>query len=417
MRGTWKRHRLAAAGSAALVATSVLAGCGSGDGGITINVYKYPQENFQKIVDNCNAAADGYEIVYHKLPREADGQREQMARRLAAGDTGMDVLSLDVTWTAELAEAGWIREFTGQPKAEVEGGTLETPLETARYEDKLYGAPDNTNVQLLWYRGDLVQTPPETWDEMIDQGTELIRQGKPGLVEATGKQYEGLVVLYNTLVNSAGGRIVDETGTKVVMDDGAVKALEVLKTFATSPVVDPSFSNAAEDQARLAMEGGKAAFMLNWPYVYAAAQANPEFAKNLRWAPFPAVEGGESKVTVGGLNYAVSTFSQHPDESFDAVLCLRNAENQKFAAINDGVPPTIESVYEDPEMAEPYPMKEAILETLKSAGARPITPAYQNVSTVISTILSPPASIDPRATADRLRGELQDALDSKGVLP
>jgi multiple sugar transport system substrate-binding protein len=415
MRG--KGHRLAAAGGAALIATSVLAGCGSGDGGITINVYKYPQENFQTIVDNCNASADGYRIVYHKLPREADGQREQMVRRLAAEDTGMDVLGLDVTWTAELAKAGWIKEFTGQAKSQVEDGTLETPLETARYEGRLYGAPDNTNVQLLWYRGDLVPTPPKTWDEMIEMGSQLKAQGKPGLVEATGKQYEGLVVLYNTLVNSAGGRILDENGTKAVVDDGAVKALEVLKKFATSDVVDPSFSNAVEDDARLAMEGGKAAFMLNWPYVYAAAQKVPDLAPNLKWAPYPSIDGSESKVTVGGINFAVSAFSEHPDESFDAVLCLRGAESQKFAAINDGVPPTIESVYDDPEMAEPYPMKEAILETLRSASARPSTPAYQNVSTVISTILSPPADIDPQRTAERLRTELQDALDSKGVLP
>ncbi|WP_033440115.1 ABC transporter substrate-binding protein [Saccharothrix sp. NRRL B-16314] len=415
MRG--KGHRLAAAGGAALIATSVLAGCGSGDGGITINVYKYPQENFQTIVDNCNASADGYRIVYHKLPREADGQREQMVRRLAAEDTGMDVLGLDVTWTAELAKAGWIREFTGAAKSEVEEGTLETPLETARYEGKLYGAPDNTNVQLLWYRGDLVPTPPKTWDEMIEMASRLKEQGKPGLVEATGKQYEGLVVLYNTLVNTAGGRILDETGTKAVVDDGAVKALEVLKKFATSDVVDPSFSNAAEDDARLAMESGEAAFMLNWPYVYAAAQKVPELAPNLKWAPYPSIDGSESKVTVGGINFAVSAFSEHPDQSFDAVMCLRGAESQKLAAIKDGVPPTIEAVYDDPEMAEPYPMKEAILETLRSASARPSTPAYQNVSTVISTILSPPADIDPQRTADRLRTELQDALDSKGVLP
>jgi multiple sugar transport system substrate-binding protein len=408
---------LAAVGSAALIATSVLAGCGSGDGGITINVYKYPQENFQKIVDKCNAAADGYEIVYHKLPREADGQREQMVRRLAAEDAGMDVLALDVTWTAELAKAGWIKEFTGEAKSQVENGTLETPLDTARYEGRLYGAPDNTNVQLLWYRGDLVPTPPKTWDEMIEAGSRLKAEGKPGLVEATGKQYEGLVVLYNTLVNSAGGQILDENGTKAVVDDGAVEALEVLKKFATSDVVDPSFSNAVEDDARLAMEGGKAAFMLNWPYVYAAAQTNEDFAKNLKWAPYPSIDGDEAKVTVGGINYAVSAFTEHSEESFDAVMCLRGAESQKFAAINDGVPPTIESVYDDPEMAEPYPMKEAILETLKSASARPRTPAYQNVSTVISTILSPPASIDPQRTAERLRTELQDALDSKGVLP
>ncbi|MEJ2855265.1 MULTISPECIES: ABC transporter substrate-binding protein [unclassified Saccharothrix] len=412
-----RRHRLAAAGGAALVAASVLAGCGSGGGGVTINVYKYPQENFQKIVDRCNQQADGYQIVYHKLPREADGQREQMVRRLAAEDSGMDVLALDVTWTAELAKAGWIKEFTGSAKSQVENGTLETPLDTARYEGRLYGAPDNTNVQLLWYRSDLVPTPPKTWDEMIKLGTELKNQGKPGLVEAQGKQYEGLVVLFNTLVNSAGGQILDENGTKAIVDDNAVKALEVLKTFATSPVVDPSFSNFAEDDARLAMENGKAAFMLNWPYVYAAAQKKPEFAPNFKWAPYPSINGDEAKVTVGGINYAVSAFTEHSEQSFDAVMCLRSAESQKFAAINDGVPPTIESVYDDPEMAKPYPMKEAILETLKGASVRPRTPAYQNVSTVISTILSPPANIDPRATADRLRQELQDALDSKGVLP
>ncbi|MEU4807084.1 ABC transporter substrate-binding protein [Actinosynnema sp. NPDC023587] len=411
------RHRLAAVGCAALVAASGLAGCGSGDGGITINVYKYPQESFQKIVDRCNETANGYRIVYHKLPREADGQREQLVRRLAAEDDGMDVLGLDVTWTAELAKAGWIKEFTGSAKSEVEKGTLSTPLETARYEGKLYGAPDNTNVQLLWYRSDLVPTPPKTWDEMIEMGSRLKAENKPGLVEAQGKQYEGLVVLFNTLVSSAGGEILNENGTKAVVDDKSVKALEVLKKFATSDVADPSFSNFAEDDARLAMEGGKAAFMLNWPYVYAAAQKLPDFAANFKWAPFPSIDGQDAKVTVGGVNYAVSAFTPHAEQSFDAVTCLRSAENQKFAAINDGVPPTIEAVYDDPEMAKPYPMKEAILDTLKNASVRPRTPAYQNVSTVISTILSPPGAIDPQATADRLRTELQDALDSKGVLP
>jgi multiple sugar transport system substrate-binding protein len=409
---------MAAALGAALVAAPLVTACGTSDDGITINVYKYPQESFQSIVDRCNDVAGGrYEIVYHKLPREADGQREQMVRRLAAGDVGMDVLGMDVTWTAELAKAGWIREFTGEAKSQVEEGTLQTPLETASYEGKLYGAPDNTNVQLLWYRGDLVPTPPATWDEMISMGAELKAQGEPGLIEATGKQYEGLVVMFNTLVASSGGTILDENGTTAIVDDGVVRALETLKTFATSDVVDPSFSNAAEDDARLAMEAGNAAFMLNWPYVYAAAQEKPDFAKNLKWAPYPSTGSGGSQVTVGGINYGVSAYSQHPDESFDAVVCLRDAESQKQEALKDGVPPTIEAVYDEPEMAEAYPMKDAIIETLKTASVRPRTPAYQNVSTVISTILSPPASIDPRATADRLRSELQDALDSKGVLP
>jgi multiple sugar transport system substrate-binding protein len=416
--GATRRYRLAAGVGAAVIAAGTLSACGSGDQGITVNVYKYNQENFQAIVDNCNARAGGrYNIVYNKLPREADGQREQMVRRLAAEDDSMDVLGLDVTWTAELAKAGWIKEFTGSVKSQVENGTLPTPLQTATYEGKLYGAPDNTNVQLLWYRSDLVPTPPKTWDEMISMAEALVAEGKPGRIVGQGRQYEGLVVLFNTLVNSNGGTILDENGTKAILDDKAVEALAALKKLATSTAIDPSFSNAAEDDARLAMEAGRAAFQLNWPYVYSAAQKKPDFAANFKWALYPTLSGGESKVTVGGINYAVSRYSAHPDEAFDAVLCLRSAENQKIAAVKDGVPPTIRSVYDDPEMDEAYPMKDAILQTLENASTRPNSPAYQNVSTVISTILSPPADIDPQRTADRMRKELQDAIESKGVLP
>ncbi|MFD5828684.1 ABC transporter substrate-binding protein [Lentzea sp. NPDC060358] len=416
--GATRRYRAAAGVGAALLAASTITACGSDSDGITVNVYKYPQENFQSVVDNCNAKAGGrYKIVYNKLPREADGQREQMVRRLAAEDDSMDVLGLDVTWTAELAKAGWIKEFTGSVKSTVSEDTLPAPLATATYEGKLYGAPDNTNVQLLWYRSDLVPTPPKTWDEMISAAEALVAEGKPGRIVAQGKQYEGLVVLYNTLVNSNGGTILDENGTKAIVDDKAVEALAALKKLATSKAIDPSFSNAAEDNARLAMENGQAAFQLNWPYVYAAAQKKPDFAKNFKWAPYPALSGDQAKVTVGGINYAVSNYTTHTEESFDAVVCLRSAENQKLAALKDGVPPTIRSVYDEPEMAEAYPMRDDIKKTLENASARPSTPAYQNVSTVISTILSPPANIDPQATADRLRKELQDALDSKGVLP
>jgi multiple sugar transport system substrate-binding protein len=274
-------------------------------------------------------------------------------------------------------------------------------------------------VQLLWYRSDLVQQPPTTWDEMIQQALDLKGQGQPYQVITMGAQYEGLVVLYNTIVASAGGHILNDEGTEAVFDQGAVRGLEILQKFASAGVTSPSFTNAIEDDARLQFQGGNAAFQLNWPFVYPAMQEGaPDLAAKVKWARYPGVDSGTpSKVTIGGYNLAVSKYSKHPEEAFDAALCLRNAEHQKFSAINDGVPPTIEAVYQEPEMAEAYPMRDTILEELKDAAVRPVTPAYQNASTIISTVLSPPQSIDPRKTADRLRKELQDALDSKGVLP
>ncbi|MGN9766561.1 ABC transporter substrate-binding protein [Micromonospora sp. SD12] len=417
-----RRVRAVAAGAALTLVAPMAAACGSGgDGGTpTINLYYPPEQNLQKVVDDCNAQAQGrYKIVYRVLPRQADDQRVQMVRRLAAQDSGMDVLGLDVTWTQEFASADWIREWTGKDRAEVEQGTLAGPLETARYEDKLYGAPKNTNVQLLWYRKDLVPQPPKTWDQMISTAQELKQQGKPYQVLTMGAQYEGLVVLYNTLAESAGGKILSEDGKQAVMDEGTVRALEQLQRFATSGVTSPSFSNATEDPVRLEFQSGDGAFQVNWPFVYPAMQeANPELAKQVGWARVPGVdENTPSKVTIGGINMAVSAYSKHPEESFEAARCIRNEKNQKFSAVNDGVPPTIEKVYDDPEMAEAYPMKDTILEELKEPAVRPLTPAYQSISTVMSAILSPPSAIRPQQTADELRDAIADALESKGVLP
>ncbi|MEU7996648.1 ABC transporter substrate-binding protein [Micromonospora sp. NPDC049060] len=416
------RVRAVAAAAALTLVAPMAAACGSdGDGGTpTINLYYPPEQNLQKVVDDCNAQAQGrYKIVYRVLPRQADDQRVQMVRRLAAQDSGMDVLGLDVTWTQEFASADWIREWTGQDRAEVEQGTLAGPLETARYEDKLYGAPKNTNVQLLWYRKDLVPQPPKTWDQMISTAQELKQQGKPYQVLTMGAQYEGLVVLYNTLAESAGGKILSDDGKQAVMDEGTVRALEQLQRFATSGVTSPSFSNATEDPVRLEFQSGDGAFQVNWPFVYPAMQeADPELAKQVGWARVPGVdENTPSKVTIGGINMAVSAYSKHPEESFEAARCIRNEKNQKFSAVNDGVPPTIEKVYDDPEMAEAYPMRDTILEELKEPAVRPLTPAYQSISTVMSAILSPPSAIRPEQTADELRDAIADALESKGVLP
>jgi multiple sugar transport system substrate-binding protein len=425
--------RTAALLGAGAMLTGLVAGCGSG-GGLKINVYYAPEDSFQKVVDTCTKAANGrYEIVYNKLQRGSDDQRLQMARRLAAGDTAMDVLGLDVTWVSEFAEAGWVEEWKDQNKTEASQDVLQGPLETATYNGKLYAAPKNTNIQLLWYDDRITPSPPKTWDEMIQKSQELKAQGKPYSIVFTGAQYEGLVVFYNTLVESMGGHILSDDGKSVVMDDGAVKALALLKQITASGITDPSLTNSKEDDVRQAFQRGDAAFELNWPFVYASyAKDKPQDVSHMKWAVYPeARPGTPAKTTIGGYDLAVSSLSPHKPEAFEAALCLRSAENQKFSAINDGVPPTIESVYhndtpldpakpasdDNPNMAIKYPMRDSILDALKDAATRPLTPAYQNMSTVMSKVLSPPAEIDPQATADKLREQLSDALQSKGVIP
>jgi trehalose/maltose transport system substrate-binding protein len=407
------------------LASTALAACGTsgaGTGPVTLNFYSFddPSGAVATAVKNCSAQSGGkYTVTYNKLPKAADDQRLQLARRLAAADASMDILGLDVTWEAEFAEAGWILPWTGTFKQQAENGTLKAPLETATWKGKLYAVPYNSNTQLLWYRSDLVKTPPTTWDQMISQAEALAKQGKPHLIEIQGAQYEGSTVWFNTLVTSAGGSILTPDGTKASLGAPAVKALEIMKRLATSEVADPSLPVQMEDQNRLAMEAGTAAFQLNYPFVYPSMKADkPDLFKHFKWALYPRVNANEpAHVTIGGIDMAISKYSPHPDLAFQAALCLRNKQNQLNAAIKGGLPPTLESLYHDPAMFKDYPFHADILTALQQASVRPKTPAYQNISITISHLVSPPAGIQPASTEQTMKSQINDALQSKGLIP
>src|SRR6201999_3239142 len=154
-----------------------------------------------------------YKIKINLLSTSSDQQRVSLVRRLAAGDSSIDILAMDVDWTAEFATAKWIRPWIGANKAAVTNGVLPGPLQTATWKGKLYAAPINSNTQLLWYRKDLVPNPPKTWTQMIQDATKLAKEGKPHYIEVQGKQYEGLTVWFNTLVASQGGSILKGPST------------------------------------------------------------------------------------------------------------------------------------------------------------------------------------------------------------
>ena len=122
----------------------------------------------------------------------------------------MDILGMDVTWTAEFAEAGWIRELTPEQKAAANADTLSRRSARRPGEDKQYAIAKHTNVQLLWYRKSLVPTVPATIRRDDRDGRALKAQGKPHEIGLTAAQYEGYVVNINNMITGYGGTIVNE---------------------------------------------------------------------------------------------------------------------------------------------------------------------------------------------------------------
>ncbi|MBP1816593.1 ABC transporter substrate-binding protein [Mycobacterium sp. OAE908] len=462
-------RRLGAAALAALTTASVVSACGSGGGGIVIDYYTPANEmaTFTAVAKRCNEELGGrFRIQQVSLPKGADDQRLQLARRLNGNDKTLDVMALDVVWTAEFAEAGWALPLSedpaGKAESDAKSNTLPGPLETATWQNKLYAAPITTNTQLLWYRADLMDKPPETWDGMVDEATRLHDAGKPSWIAVQAKQYEGLVVWFNTLLESAGGQVLSDDGKTVTLTDtpehraATVKALQIMKAVATAPGADPSITQTDEGTARLALEQGKAALEVNWPFVLPSMLENavkggvsflpldkkPDLAGSINdagtfsptdeqfksaydaskevfgFANYPGVKAGEpAKVTLGGLNLAVAKTTQHRAEAFEAIRCLRNVENQRYTSVEGGLPAVRTSLYDDPTFQAKYPQYAIIKEQLTNAAVRPATPVYQAVSTRISVTLAPITNIDPDRTADELTVQVQKAIDGKGLIP
>jgi multiple sugar transport system substrate-binding protein len=420
-----RRRRLVAVLAGAAMAGSALTACGTSNaatGPVTLNFYFYPDTSTATDtgVANCNAQHKSeYKISYQVLPVASGNQRLELVRRLAAHDDTMDILGLDVTWEAEFAQAGWIAPWTGQYKAEAENGTLKPALDTAMWKGQLVAVPDNSNTQLLWYNSALTPHPPTTWAQMIADAEQLAKEGKPHYIEIQGAQYEGVTVWFNTMVASADGTILNPDATKVTLGAPAVKALSIMKELASSPAADPSLDVQMENDNRLAFEAGNAAFQLNYPFVYPAMKAdNPKLFKTFKWALYPEViPGVPAKVTIGGTDLAVSAYSQHKSLAFQAALCLRDEQNQIINANIGGVPPTIASLYNNPKLFADYPFHADILKELENASVRPKTPVYQVVSIDISHLISPPAGISPAGTEKSMVTQMNNALQSKGLVP
>ena len=436
---------------------------------MVINYYTPASEmaTFTAVAKRCNDQLDGrFTIRQISLPKGADDQRLQLARRLTGNDRTLDIMALDVVWTAEFAEAGWALPLSddpsGQAEADARDNTLPGPLETATWNDQLYAAPVTTNTQLLWYRADLMQQPPATWDAMVAEATRLKAAGEPSWIALQAKQYEGLVVWFNTLLESAGGQVLSDDGKTVTLTNtpenraATVKALSIIKSVATAPGADPSITQTDEGTARLALEQGNAALEVNWPFVlpsmlenavkggvsflplnedpslqgaindvgtFSPTDAQFETAYNASkkvfgFANYPGVLPGEpARVTIGGLNLAVGKNTQHKAEAFEAIRCMRSVENQRYTSIEGGLPAVRTSLYDDPAFQQKYPQYAIIREQLTNAAVRPATPVYQSVSTRISATLAPITDIDPERTADELTEQVQKAIDGKGLIP
>ncbi|MEZ0341275.1 extracellular solute-binding protein [Mycobacterium sp. pV006] len=427
-----RRRRAVALASAPLVAASLLSGCGSEGGPPTLTWYILPDNGGS--VARAQECADGsggaYQVRIEALPSTATAQREQMVRRLAAGDSSIDIVSLDVVFTAEFANAGFLRPYTADEAARLTAGMLPAPVETGTWDDQVYGVPYKSNAQLLWYRkshaaaaGVDPAAPTFTWDEMIKAA---VAQNKKVAVQA--QRYEGYTVLINALMLSAGGELLRDVeagrdATPAMAGPAGDKTAEIIGNLARSSAAPTDMSNASEEQARANFQSDQGMFMVNWPYVLAAARTAAkdgtlpqEVVDDIGWARYPRVAPDRpSAPPLGGANLGIGAFTEHPEEAVAFVECVNALPKATQYMLDEGEPSPYAATYDDPALRAEYENADLIRESIADGGPRPLSPFYTDISGAVQQTWHPPASVNAE-TPERTDQFMADVLAGRRLL-
>jgi len=400
----------------------------------TLTWYINPDNGGQKtLAQRCSDQSQGkYTIITQVLPNEADQQREQLVRRLAAGDPSVDLMSLDPPFVAEFANAGYLKAITDPADVQaLTTGVLAAPLETAKWKDQLVATPFWANTQLLWFRKAAVASvgvdptaPDFTWTRMIDAAE---KAGKR--IGVQGRRYEGYMVWINALITSGGGQIIEnaELGNKAtptVSSPAGNNAADIIGRLSRSSAAPPDLLTAGEEESRALFQGDTGMFMVNWPYVYGAAQSavksgaiSQAVVDDMGWARYPgAMPGTKSTPPLGGINLAIGNFTNFPDQALSAVKCITSLESDVQYMLDSGNPAARAAAYDDPKVVAAFPMASLIRDSINGAGPRPITPYYGDVSTSVQRTWHPSPNVHSPTTPTETDSYMADVLSGKRLL-
>jgi multiple sugar transport system substrate-binding protein len=352
--------------------------------------------------------AHGARVRRAPLPASSDEQHLFYAINLSARTQEFDVLALDTIWTAEFAQAGWLRDLTPLVSRADERELFGAALAAATWRGRRYALPWFIDAGLLYYRADLLEAerlaPPRTWAELRD-AVRRVRAVRPALHGFVwqGKQYEGLVCNALEFVWSHGGDLAAGRA-------GAARGLGFMRALVTERLSPPYVTTLTEEPSRILFGHGSALFLRNWPYAWKLLErAGSAVAGRVGVAALPHTPRQASAATLGGWHLGVNAFSPRAALAERLAAHLAAAPAQKALALAYGYSPPRRTLYGDAELAAAQPFLASLGALFETARSRPVSPHYvalsqllqSEFSAVLNGLRAPEAALEAIARARR----------------
>lgn len=315
-----------------------------------------PRENFRKqVIGDYEKANPNVKIDLVMLENEAFKQKVQVA--IQAG-TPPDIFH---SWgggvMVEYAKAGMLKDITSFVQSDLSPIIGKGALEVYGYQGKFYGAPYDMGAVGFWYNKEAFAkagvTFPKTYDDLLAAVPKLKAAGYVPIALGAGDRWPAHFWWVYLAMRLGGKEAFDKaySGQGSFKDPTFVKAGELLAKLNSLTPFQTGFLGDTYDNEAALMGNGQAAMELMGQWAPATEASDSSSGKgigdNLAWAPFPAVAGGQGKLTDvmgGGNGYVIG--KNAPKEALDFMkFFLQKQYNEQLIQV-EGIIPVVKGAEE-----------------------------------------------------------------------
>ena len=305
------------------------------------------------------------------------------------GGTPIDVVNCDSVWTAEFTEAGMIIPVEDYISEELKADLFPAFVEQSSYDGKLMALPQTGQVKWLYYNKAMLEQagysePPKTWDELFEMGQDMVSQGLCKYPTAwAAKQAEGMVCDWFVCLTASGGSMRDDSGNWIFNDENGVAGLKLMVDSIQNGNADPGSINYTDREVLNPFMAGDIPFVLSWAFAYALTNDPEEssIAGDVAVGLIPSNSDGVVSTSVtGGGGFAIASTSEHPDYAWKLLENVLSKEALMVSAETASNAPPIQSIYEDEDFKEQFPMMIDWYPQFQYGHARPSLSKYSEWS-------------------------------------
>src|ERR1700674_3439341 len=214
----------------------------------------------RKIADEYTKRNPSVKIEVEVGGATSEAQQQYLNTVLAARDSALDLMLIDVIRPAQWAAAGWAEPFDvylGTDKAKLLPTYLKAYADADQVNGKLVALPFFADAQFLYYRKDLLEKykrpVPKTWDELMETAQIVMKsENNPQLqgFSTAGAPIEGTVCTYLVPLWGAGSDITRDG--KLNLDSReAREPFQLMGRLKAAGVLPKNIGEIATDRIRI----------------------------------------------------------------------------------------------------------------------------------------------------------------------